>query len=53
MAITIKSIPVLRGNEATAFVNKAEQTYSQEKGAIDFSKEVKIASKILSKAAKR
>lgn len=50
MAIAIKSIPVLRGKEADSFVKKADQTYAQEKGSIDFSTQVKTASKILTKA---
>jgi hypothetical protein len=49
MAITIKSIPVLKNEVAQKFVEKADRNYTQ-KASVDFSKQVSIANKILSKA---
>jgi hypothetical protein len=51
MAIAIKSVPVLKGDAAKAFINKADANLDK-KSTIDFSKEVSIAHKILSKAKK-
>ncbi len=48
MALEIKSTPVLQGESATRFLDKAEEV---EKGAKkDFSKQVDIARKILKKS---
>lgn len=52
MAIAIKTIPTLKENEAKAFNKKADATYSR-KASVDFSKEVKSARTILSKAKLR
>jgi hypothetical protein len=49
MAIPIKSVPTLKGKEAEIFVKKAQQAYN-ERGSIDFSKQVKIGREILKKA---
>ena len=51
MAIAIKSVPVLEGNIAKSFIIKADANLGK-KFTIDFSKEVAIANKILSKAKK-
>jgi len=51
MAIAIKSVPVLEGNIAKSFIKKADANLSK-KSTVDFSKEVAIANKILSKAKK-
>jgi hypothetical protein len=50
MAIAIKYIPVLIGDDAAKFIAKADRNYSQKKSSIDFSKQVSIAEKILAKA---
>lgn len=49
MATAIKSIPVLRGREATKFVKRAAVS-SSKRASVDFSTQVTIASKILQKA---
>lgn len=49
MAITIKSIPVLKAKAAKTFTNTVTAN-SAKKSSIDFSKQVSIASKILAKA---
>ena len=49
MAIAIKSIPTLKGEAAIKFVKKAEAA-SKKRATIDFSKQIKIATKILKKA---
>lgn len=52
MAIAIKTIPTLKEKEAKAFNEKASATYSL-KASVDFSKEMKSARSILSKAQLR
>lgn len=49
MALEIKAIPTLKGKEAERFIKEADKAY-QNKGKIDFSKQVKIARAILKKA---
>jgi len=49
MAITIKSIPVLKDKEAYLFNQKAERN-AQNRGTIKFDKQAKTASKILEKS---
>jgi len=49
MAITIKSIPVLRNKAAVHFTNKVTENTAR-RNSIDFSKETSVASKILAKA---
>jgi hypothetical protein len=49
MALTIKSIPVLKEKEAENFVKKAEKAASKS-STVDFSKELKKAHDILKKA---
>jgi len=49
MAITIKSIPVLKQRVARSFVDKAEASLSQ-RATIDFSKQIESAKRILEKA---
>ncbi len=50
MAISIKSIPVLKSKVAEAFIENANKTYHTKKGTIDFSKQTRDANKILKKA---
>ncbi len=50
MAITINTIPTLKGKEATNFVRKANANYSSKRAKIDFSKQVKSTKIILAKA---
>lgn len=52
MAIAIKTIPTLKEKEAKAFNAKADATLTH-KASVDFSKEVKSARSILSKAKLR
>lgn len=49
MAIEIKSIPTLTGKEAERFVKEAEKAF-QNKGKVDFSKNVRDARSVLKKA---
>lgn len=49
MAIAIKSIPVLKNSEAQLFIKKAEKSL-EKKDAINFSKQVASANRILVKA---
>ena len=49
MAITIKSIPVLKSEAAETFVKQTEQKVSK-RASVDFSKQVKSAQDILNKA---
>ena len=49
MAIPISSIPALKGKEALAFVEAAENNY-KKRGSVDFSDKILIANKILKKA---
>ena len=51
MAIAIKSIPTLKDKEAAAFVKKAEEA-AANRGAIDFTKQIKDAQAILAKSKK-
>ena len=46
MAIEIKTIPVLKGKSAKAFVKRADNNIVN-KGTIDFSQQVKAAHEIL------
>ena len=52
MAIPIKSIPTLKDKEAAAFVKKTEEA-TVNRGAIDFTKQIKDAQAILAKAKLR
>ncbi|MDX8341771.1 hypothetical protein SLH46_21405 [Draconibacterium sp. IB214405] len=52
MAIAIKTIPTLKEEEAKAFTVKANASYTR-KATVDFSKQVKSARSILSKAKLR
>lgn len=49
MALTIKSIPVLKEKEAEKFVKMAEKSFSKG-STVDFSKELVKAHAILKKA---
>ncbi|MDE3741168.1 hypothetical protein [Maribacter polysaccharolyticus] len=49
MAITIKSIPVLKDKAAAHFNSKIAEN-NAKKSSIDFSKQTSVASKILAKA---
>ncbi len=49
MAISIRPIPILKGKIAERFVNIANRSKSS-KQTVDFTKEVKTAGRILSKA---
>jgi len=49
MAIAIKSIPILYGDNAKKFVDKANAAYAV-KSTIDFSKQIESANSILEKA---
>ena len=49
MAITIKSIPVLKDKAAANFTSKVSEN-SAKKFSVDFSKQTSIATKILAKA---
>jgi len=49
MAMAVKSIPVLKGNEAKEFVRKAEEAASR-KGSVDFKMQPKNYLAILKKA---
>lgn len=49
MAISIKSIPTLKGKEAERFVAKANEA-SEERGTVDFSRQIKMCAEILKKA---
>lgn len=49
MAITIKSIPVLKDKAAATFTKKAESN-AMKKSTVNFSKQISISAKILSKA---
>jgi hypothetical protein len=49
MALAIKSIPVLRDSSANEFVKKADKKL-ESKVAINFSKQVQSANRILVKA---
>lgn len=49
MALTIKSIPVLKAQVASTFVSNAT-AQSSKKATVDFSKQSAQASKILAKA---
>lgn len=46
MAIDIKSVPTLEKKVASDFIKEAKKSY-ENKGKIDFSKEIKAAKKIL------
>jgi hypothetical protein len=49
MAIAIKSIPTLKGEDAKRFNEKADRAYNK-RATVDFSKQAKIARAILEKA---
>ncbi len=49
MAREIKTIPMLTDKVAANFIKKADSNF-EKKGSIDFSKQVKLATKILAKA---
>ncbi len=49
MAIPIKSIPILKNDEAHSFIEKADQAVLN-RGIIDFTKQIKNAQTILAKA---
>jgi hypothetical protein len=49
MAIAIKTVPVLNEKVAKRFVTEAEKSL-QMRGSINFSKQVEITNRILSKA---
>ena len=49
MALAIKSIPTLTGEDASRFVNEAEKA-SENAGNLDFSEKIAIAVAILKKA---
>lgn len=49
MAITIKSIPTLRDNDAISFIDKADASVAN-RATVDFSQQVKTAHAILKKA---
>jgi hypothetical protein len=51
MAIAIKSIPVLKDSQARVFNSRANDNFKRKRGTVNFSKQVKSANKILSKAA--
>lgn len=53
MAIAIKNIPVLQDSNAKAFLKKANDNASNESATINFSAQVKSATKILEKAKKK
>lgn len=50
MAIDIKSIPILKDEIAKKFVEKADAAYADKGNAIDFSQQINIADRILSKS---
>jgi len=50
MAIAIKSIPTLKDKVAEIFIKNAEASLTK-KDSVNFSKQVKSANKILSKAS--
>ena len=50
MAIRIKSIPVLKDKNATAFIEKAYINFYQNKDTIDFSEHVKTMKAIIKKS---
>ena len=49
MALAIKSIPTLTGEDASRFVDEAEKAY-ENAGNLDFSEKIAIAVAILKKA---
>jgi hypothetical protein len=49
MAITIKSIPVLKSEAADSFVKQADKKVAK-RATVDFSEQVKITQDILKKA---
>ena len=49
MAIEIKIIPTLKGKEAERFIKEADKAF-ENKGKIDFSKQVLKAREVLKKA---
>ena len=49
MAIAIKSIPTLKGNDARSFIRAANEAESK-RATIDFSRQAKTARSILGKA---
>ena len=49
MAIAIKSIPVLKDEVAASFTKKVAEN-SAKKSSVDFSKQIALSAKILSKA---
>lgn len=49
MALAIKSIPALTGEEASRFVEDADRSFA-EAGSVDFSNEIEMALAILKKA---
>ena len=51
MAIAIKSTPILKGDVAKSFIEKADANLSK-KSTVDFSKQVSIAKQILGKSKK-
>lgn len=52
MAIAIKSIPILKGKVANAFIRKADAK-SNKRATVDFSKQVVASNVILEKAKLR
>lgn len=52
MAIAIKHIPTLKGDEALAFQQMVDENYRDKKHSIDFTREVKKARRIIEKSIK-
>lgn len=50
MAIAIKQIPTLTGENAKSFEKMAENAFNKKKATIDFSKEAEAAKRILKNA---
>lgn len=50
MALPIKSIPELRGKDAERFIKQADKNLRENRGKINFQKEIEIAERILAKA---
>lgn len=49
MAIELKSIPTLKGEEAERFVKEADKAF-QNRGKVDYTKHVREARSVLKKA---
>ena len=50
MAINIKFAPVLYGKDAERFIDQADKNLRENRGKINFQKEIEICEKILKKA---